>query len=222
MEEKENKKGKTFYERWWFWVIIVIIITIIIGSSQIEETSTNTQNVISNKNISETIVEKVKVTVIDFSQMSKEEIQNWCTTNNVVCNITEEYSDTVEKGTFIRQSPQGNETAYEGDKISIVYSLGKEPTIGEKNALSSAKSYLRTMPFSYSRLIKQLEYEGYTTTEATYGADNCSADWNEQAAKSAQSYINIMSFSRSELIKQLKYEGFTNEQAEYGATAVGY
>lgn len=95
-------------------------------------------------------------------------------------------------------------------------------TTGQRNALSKAKQYLSIMAFSYSGLIGQLKYEGYTEEEATYGADNCGADWNEQAAKKAQSYIDIMSFSRQGLIDQLKYEGFTQAQAEYGVAAVGY
>ncbi|MCK4647328.1 Ltp family lipoprotein [Candidatus Pacearchaeota archaeon] len=95
-------------------------------------------------------------------------------------------------------------------------------TIGEKNALSKALSYLSIMPFSYSGLIEQLEYEGYTHQEAVYGVDNSGADWNEQAALKAQSYLDIMPFSREGLIEQLEYEGYTREQAEYGVQAVGY
>ena len=96
------------------------------------------------------------------------------------------------------------------------------PTLGEKNATDKAKSYLDFTAFSYSGLIDQLEYEGFSTEEATYGADHCGADWNEQAAKKAESYLEYTSFSRSGLIDQLLYEGFTQEQAEYGVTAVGY
>lgn len=95
------------------------------------------------------------------------------------------------------------------------------PTKGEQNALSTAKIYLRIMPFSYKGLIKQLEYEGFTTTEATYAADNCGADWNEQSLKSAINYIDIMAFSHKGLIKQLEYEGFTKSQATYGADNCG-
>lgn len=95
-------------------------------------------------------------------------------------------------------------------------------TIGEKNALKKALSYLDVLAFSYSGLIKQLEYEGYSHEDAKYGADNCGADWNEQAALKAQSYLDSMPFSREGLIEQLVYEGFTREQAEYGVQAVGY
>lgn len=101
-----------------------------------------------------------------------------------------------------------------------------EPTaamsLGQKNALDKARRYLRSSAFSYTKLIGQLEYEQFTTEDATFAADNCGADWNEQAAKKAQQYMNSSSFSRDRLISQLEYEGFTPEQAEYGATSVGY
>ncbi len=94
--------------------------------------------------------------------------------------------------------------------------------MGQKNALSTAESYLSFTAFSYSGLIEQLEYEGFTTEEATFAADNCGADWSEQAAKTAQSYVDLLALSRDELLSQLEYEGFTTEQALYGVAAVGY
>lgn len=97
----------------------------------------------------------------------------------------------------------------------------KIPTKGETNALGSALSYLKYMPFSYTGLIKQLEYEKYSHEEAVYAADNCGADWNEQAVKCAKNYLEYMSFSRGGLIDQLVYEGFTQEQATYGVDKVG-
>lgn len=95
-------------------------------------------------------------------------------------------------------------------------------TTGQKNALSTAKSYLSCSAFSYQGLVSQLEYEKYSHEDAVYGADNCGADWNEQAAKSAASYLGSSAFSRDSLIEQLEYEGFTHEQAVYGVGANGY
>jgi len=95
-------------------------------------------------------------------------------------------------------------------------------TTGQKNALRKAKDYLRLMAFSHSGLVKQLEYEGFSSSEAIYGADNCGADWNEQAVKKAAEYLNMMAFSRSDLIRQLEHEGFTSSQATYGASQNGY
>ena len=95
-------------------------------------------------------------------------------------------------------------------------------TIGDRNALVKAKEYLSFMAFSYHGLVEQLEYEGYSHSEAVYGADNCDADWNEQAAKKASEYLDIMAFSCDGLIEQLEYEGFTHDQAVYGAQQNGF
>lgn len=65
------------------------------------------------------------------------------------------------------------------------------------------------MAFSYSGLIDQLEFEGYSTDEATYAADNCGANWKEQAVLAAMQYLDTMDFSKDGLIDQLEYEGFT-------------
>ena len=75
--------------------------------------------------------------------------------------------------------------------------------------------------FSYKGLIGQLEYSGYTSSEATYGADHCGADWYQQAARKAKQYLDIMGFSRDKLIFQLEYDGFTHDQAVYGVEANG-
>ena len=96
-----------------------------------------------------------------------------------------------------------------------------EVTVSQQNALESALSYLSWTAFSYSGLVEQLEFEGYSHEDATFAADYCGADWNEQAAKQAESYLSWTSFSRSGLIHQLEFEGFTREQAEYGCDAVG-
>lgn len=94
-------------------------------------------------------------------------------------------------------------------------------TVSQSNALRAANSYLDVMGFSRSGLISQLEYEGYMTDDATYAADNCGADWNEQAARSAKEYMDLTAFSRTRLIEQLEYVGYTPEQAAYGAASVG-
>ena len=113
-----------------------------------------------------------------------------------------------------------SETLPEGNAESVPDTAAKE-TVGQKNALRSAKSYLDFSAFSYNGLIGQLEYENYSHEDAVYAADNCGADWNEQAAKSAKSYLNFSAFSYDGLIKQLEYEGYTHEQAVYGADSCG-
>ena len=96
-----------------------------------------------------------------------------------------------------------------------------QATTSQKNALKKAKSYLNYSAFSYSGLIEQLEFEGFSTEDATYGADNCGADWMVQAEKKAKKYLDYSSFSHAGLVEQLEFEGFTPEQAEHGATSQG-
>lgn len=95
-------------------------------------------------------------------------------------------------------------------------------TTKEIEAISCAISYLNVIAFSRESLIGQLEYEGYSHSEAVYGADHCGADWHEQAALKAADYLDVMAFSKQGLIDQLEYEGFTYEQAVYGVEQNGY
>lgn len=89
------------------------------------------------------------------------------------------------------------------------------------NALSKARDYLDFTAFSYTGLIDQLEYEGYSAEACTYAADNCGADWNQQALEKAQSYLDFSAFSYSGLNDQLEYEGFTVEQTTYAVDNCG-
>ena len=115
-----------------------------------------------------------------------------------------ETSDSKQKETTSRPSSSSSSSA----------------TSGEKNALAKALQYLDYTAFSYSGLIEQLEFEGYSHSEAVYGADHCGADWYEQAAEKAQQYLDYSAFSRAELIDQLLFEGFTQAEAEYGVNKV--
>lgn len=91
----------------------------------------------------------------------------------------------------------------------------------ENKAVEDAKTHLSIFGMSYSGLVDQLVYEGYTQEQAQYGASNCGADWNEQAVAAAKQHLAVMPMSRKALIDQLIYEGFTQEQAEYAANTVG-
>lgn len=76
---------------------------------------------------------------------------------------------------------------------SLSYSYGSSydyvPKTGNAGAKAKAESYLNSSAFSYTGLIDQLEYNGFSESEAKYGADNCGADWKEQALKKAKSSI---------------------------------
>lgn len=94
-------------------------------------------------------------------------------------------------------------------------------SVSQRNARRKAADYLQFSAFSRSGLIKQLEYEGFSQADSTYGVDSLNADWMEQAALKAKDYMEFSAFSRSGLIEQLKYEGFSQAEAEHGADSVG-
>lgn len=217
-----EKEKKPIYKKWWFWVIIFCTLFVVVASSEDDTTKDSSITANSNSTIktnSEPI--KATVTLINFSEMGKEDIQNWCKNNNLSCYITYEYSDEIEKDKFISQSVKENDTAYEGDKITIVYSLGRKPTNEEKNALKKAESYSSMMHMSKNKIYKQLtsEYgESFSSEAAQYAIDNLKADWNKNALEKAKSYQTTMNMSKQKIYQQLisEYgEDFTKEQAQY-------
>ena len=140
-------------------------------------------------------------------------------------NLTEEQRDAliaeVDKITAEKKAEE-EAAAQAAAEEEAKRQAAANATLEQKNALRKAKDYLAYSAFSYSGLIDQLKYEGFSDEASTYAVDNCGADWNAQAAKKAQDYMNYSSFSRAGLIDQLLYEGFSSEQAEYGVSAVGY
>ena len=151
-----------------------IILTIVFAifffiSGDEKEATTNSKNKAEENNKYE--VSKVKVEVIDFSEIQENEVLNWCNEKKLSCNFKKEYSDTIAKGEYIKQSVEATKQVEEGSKITITYSLGKAPTKAQENAVKMAKTYLNIMTFSRSGLIEQLEYEGFTHEQAVYGVE---------------------------------------------------
>lgn len=211
-------------------IVFIVFWVLVIGTSdtgKIEnndiENRINNSIANDNNNANSTFNKsnKIEVTIPDFSQVSKEEIQNWCNTNKIKCDITEKYSDSVDKGAFVEQSIVANKVAYEGDKVTITYSLGKEPSQEYKNALRKAESYAKNMHMSKQRIYDQLtsEYgENFPADAAQYAIDNLVADWNANALAKAKSYQSNMAMSKQRIYDQLTSEygeRFTVEEAQY-------
>ena len=211
MASHEENVEKPIYKKAWFWIIIIVI-GIIIGASQ----SNNTVNTSTNNYQKDNSVE---VTIVDFSTMSKEEAKTWMDTNKINCKIIEEYSNDITKGKFVSQSILANTVAHQGDKITIVYSLGKEPTTEEKNALKKAETYSNSLHMSKQGIYNQLtsSVEGFSKEAAQYAIDNIEADWNKNALEKAKTYQTSMSMSSKAIYNQLtsSVEGFTKSEAQY-------
>ena len=138
------------------------------------------------------------------------------------------------EGFFLyKYGPAMYETYMYGDNNNITYetpdsdsgaqsgSQTAAATENQQKALDKANEYVDTLPLSRKGLIKQLEYDGYTTDVATYAADNCSANWNKEAKEMAEQYMDSTTYTYKEMVQQLEAEGFTKKQAKFGAKAVG-
>lgn len=101
------------------------------------------------------------------------------------------------------------------------HDLLPNPTTEQKNAVKKARSYLSLAGYSRAGLIKQLEYEKFTTESAEYAIEYINTNFRMQAARKADTYNQLFSYSRARMIEQLEYEGFTHDEAAYGASAVG-
>ena len=86
-------------------------------------------------------------------------------------------------------------------------------TNAQKNAVRTAHSYLESSGFSRDGLIEQLEYDGYTGSDATIAVDSLDMNWIKQAKKTAKSYLQDSGFTRNGLIEQLEYDGYTGSEA---------
>lgn len=138
------------------------------------------------------------------------------------------------EGFFLyKYGPAMYETYMYGDNNNITYetpdsdsgsqsgSQTAAATENQQKALDKANEYVDTLPLSREGLIKQLEYDGYTTDVATYAADNCSANWNKEAKEMAEQYMDSTTYTYKDMVQQLETEGFTKDQAKFGAKAVG-
>lgn len=126
---------------------------------------------------------------------------------------------SVEAGVDISSTPEPTRTPTPEEEAEA--SREASATTEQRNAVYKAKDYLKVSPFSHDGLVKQLVFEGFATDDATYGADYCGADWDEQAVKSAKNYLSFAAFSYSGLIEQLEFEQFTAEQATHGVDNCG-
>ena len=107
---------------------------------------------------------------------------------------------------------------------SLASSAAQASTMGQRQALQSAKSYLSWGHFSRAGLIDQLDSpygEDFSHSEAVWGVNHAHANWYAEAVQAAKSYLRSGHFSRRGLIDQLESpygEHFTHAQAVYGVS----
>ena len=104
MPEGEKVK-KPIYKKWWFWLIIIVVIIGIAGSS------TNTTNTSSNDTYTKNTA--VEVTIIDFSTISRDEVQVWFDNNKI--------NGTIKEEVIV----QAGGTNYKSDKMLVLSLITK-------------------------------------------------------------------------------------------------
>jgi hypothetical protein len=87
--------------------------------------------------------------------------------------------------------------------LSLASAASQADTIGQREALLAAKSYLSMGSFSRAGLIHQLTSsygEGFSRADAVWGVNHAHANWNAEAVEAAKSYLSMEPFSRAGLI----------------------
>ncbi|WP_343234321.1 Ltp family lipoprotein [Microbacterium salsuginis] len=221
----EKKKGL----RWWAWVLIglgaLLLLIIVIGSINGARTSS----------VIDPDARPVATREAEDPSEAPEPEDTRVDTPNVVGGTVAEARAALEgvglvfttvDGTgddWIVTSQTITVPAEPGTEVLVVAEAPKPVlTLAQQNAVEQGISYLDYSAFSRAGLISQLEYEGYTTDEATFAVDFIAPDWNAECAEQATSYLEYSSFSRDGLYSQLEYEGYTPEQIAFGLAAVGY
>ncbi len=133
----------------------------------------------------------------------------WTSSDTSVCTVSDGLVTALKDGTCTITATAGKESA------TCTVTVYKPASTGELNALSKAKSYVSSLGISKVKLKDFLLDYGFTESEATYGVDNCGADWNQEALQQARSYMSSLSIPKSDLKKYLLNDNFTDSEAQY-------
>jgi len=97
----------------------------------------------------------------------------WSSSNKSVATVSSKGKVTTKKaGTATISAKVDGKTLK--CKITV-----KNSNTANDQAVRKAKSYLEIIPFSRQGLIDQLEYDGFTYSQAVYGVDHCGVIWDE-------------------------------------------
>lgn len=220
-----KKTKKPIHKRVWFWIVIVAVILFFIGNIPIDnpQPAKKTTTAPKTEKVYQPVKEdtRPKVTVIDFSAMTQDDIKKWCQENKVRCAFIEEFSDSVPAGKYITQSTPADKQIREGDYISVSFSKGPKPTKSQTNALIQAEKYASVLHLSKQDIYDQLtsKYgEKFDAKDAQYAIDHLKVNWNANALITARKYQDTLHMSKASIYDQLvsKHgEKFTASEAKY-------
>lgn len=147
-----------------------------------------------------------------------------------------ETTTTLPPPTTTETPPEQPPTATEDETIQPPKKTKrqlKEEKKRKEAAVKTAKDYVNNKNFTLTAhslySIKEYleENKKFSAEEAEYGAENCGADWNEEAVKAAKMCLELetkvnYSYSKKELSKSIERQWkFTPEQVSYGVENCG-
>jgi len=106
----------------------------------------------------------------------------------------------------------------------VLDQMNADRTQRYENLMNTVKEWFVGRGKSYAQVLEDLpEYGEFTETEVRYAADNCGADWNQEAIICAQNWLERGDgYSPQELIEVVEeISKFTREQAVYGVENCG-
>lgn len=107
----------------------------------------------------EEVFEK-NISVPDFSESTREDVQQWADTNEITLTLEEEDSNKIEVGKVLSQSVEAEEKLAKKDKMTVVISVGKAtivPDFGELT-MDEAASYPGLMVTVKQKFQSKLSY----------------------------------------------------------------
>lgn len=128
---------------------------------------------------------------------------------------------TADNGKRLTVKVTGTKAGYNKVTKTSGGSNVKKMTTGEKNAVKSAKLYLKYSGWSKSNLVFALKEDGYTGAQSKFAVEYIAPNWNKEAIQAAKDELEWLPSSRSMLIEDLRGLGFTATQAKYGADHSG-
>lgn len=221
------------------WIIIALVVVCLIGIIASPSDSSGKNNPVSNNSSQNAAQPSNKVTVPDFSSISKEEIVAWGKEQGVIIDFSEEYSEEIPVGKVVKQSKKAKSEIEKNTKISVVLSLGKEPSVVVPDFSTMDKDQINkwaedngikvTISSKYSDDIpdggfisqdkaagKEIKLKEKIAVVYSMGKEP-SAEF-VKAQKKAQSYSDVMHMSKEGIYQQLisSYgEGFDKDAAKW-------
>lgn len=104
----------------------------------------------------------------------------------------------------------------------LVTGEAKEQLEAQESAADSARLMLEQGPISHDALVEALEQQGYDSYDAVVAADDCGADWDQQAADAARSAMSEQALSKGALRDELVRHKFTDSQIDAATSSLDF